>query len=683
MTPTPRALAPSVGIHSDSHALLPPLRPVKDGRSPSATSVASRGQSFSAGPPPGSFTPDLKSTAIRTDATRPGLDTYSSFQDETAKITSEQRQASYRDRIEKETKIKIGSENLLEALNSKNVKQTRDQRLRVESELNASNRKIAQLKLDLEAEIQRSKEQAMSPSGRLSQLFRSAPVRSPSHLTLPSEDGLTVLDTESESPTYVLAEILQALEVDDMAADYYVGHANELVELFKRHPTLKYDLAWSIFGIRLQMMLLSDSRELVAAGYRVMRYAITDRKSLQTIRALHTDYLVVLSLVKESKASVEREQALKFVRAFLDVKDGVQEIAPTVLRMITAVAEHGDDRLRSLCTLTIAEVLIRDPPLLVSAGGIGTLTDALGDGTYYAPETLVTAFLHLMDVPDRRCLLRSGHELGVPFASFAEPPTSHAHEEKLKANAKVIAALFKSWSGLMTLSLHNWLAIRSVVSSLYISVPMVRNILLELLFDILRIKPPSWSSSFLAGRRLTTYGRVTSVKNDNPPNPTSAKGDDDSGKMSLVEHFMAIVLAVFLKAGLLTALMHAEQDAPNLSVKRKTTLLVGEVLRMANHLLPQQWSAELQVLPHLFNSASSFGQEDRFEALATIYQVDSVNRTLYRLGSSSTHLTKPGSAGDLGAGYASNSESAKVQFSSQIDEVQFRSLLMECQVLNT
>jgi hypothetical protein len=65
-----------------------------------------------------------------------------------------------------------------------------------------------------------------------------------------------------------------------------------LVELFKRHQTLKYDLVWSVFGLRMQVMLLSDSREVVASGYRMIRYAISDIASLKKIRALNTDYLV-------------------------------------------------------------------------------------------------------------------------------------------------------------------------------------------------------------------------------------------------------------------------------------------------------------------------------------------------------------------------------------------------------
>ncbi|TKA66321.1 hypothetical protein B0A55_08345, partial [Friedmanniomyces simplex] len=345
MTATPRPKPPFTGTHSND-GLLPPSKSGKDGRSLSAASfnTAKPAQFYARSMNiPGSFAPDLKSFASRLDLSR--TESYGAVDDlHDSATSSEQRQADYRDRIEKEMKIKVGTENLLEALNAKNAKQARDQRKVVELELNTSNRKIAQLQLDLEAEIQRNKreqqQQPASPKGRLSQLFRSAPLRSPSHLgeqhAGEDDEESGGHDMEVESPTYILAEILQALEAEGMPSDYYVGQANDLVELFKRHQTLKYDLAWSIFGLRMQMVMLSDSREVVAAGYRVMRYAITDRKSLQTIRALQTDYLVILSLVKESKARVEREQALKFIRAFLDVKGGELEIHPAVARIVVA-----------------------------------------------------------------------------------------------------------------------------------------------------------------------------------------------------------------------------------------------------------------------------------------------------------------------------------------------------------
>lgn len=219
----------------------------------------------------------------------------------------------------------------------------------------------------------------------------------------------------------VLTETLQQLETDGMQPDYYIERANALVELLKRNPTLKYDLAWSVFSLRVQLMLLSESSDVVAAGYRLTRHAIADKKSLQTIRTLHTDELVILSLVKKEKAVLEREQAVKFVRAFLDVKDGVREISRAVVRSLVAVAETYDDRLKDICLLTLAEILAKHPELLVAADGMSTLTDALADGTFPAPEGLVASFLHILDHPQQRRYLHTGHEFEAMFAPFTDP----------------------------------------------------------------------------------------------------------------------------------------------------------------------------------------------------------------------------------------------------------------------
>jgi rapamycin-insensitive companion of mTOR len=675
---------------TDQGSLLAPSR-TRDGRALSSAttapaSVVSRGGQSSyatANPGPGSFNSQLTPTISGDGArSRPSFDLHAITVGDYDSTTTEQRQAELQDQIEKETKIKIGSENLLEALTAKNAK--KDQRLQVEEQLNISNRKLAQLKSGLAAEIQRAKDvksPPADPQSRLSYLFRRNLSRSPSrHVAKTEEED----EEETESPTFVLAEILQALEVQGMQPEYYVERANSLVLLFKRNPTLKYDLAWSIFGLRMQTMLLSDSREVVAAAYRVMRCAFTDRKSLRIIRGLHTDYLVILSLVKEGKASVEREQAMKFVRAFLDVKDGVEEIARAVVRIIVAVAEHADDRLRNIATLTLAEILVRKPSLLVDAGGMGVLADALGEGSYHAAESVGASFIYLLDTPRRRRLLRSGRELEAPFAMFTDANATHGHlhEEKLKANAKVIASLLRSWPGLLTLCMNDFLPLRSLLLSMQIPTPHVRNVILELLFDLLRIKPPSWSSSFLAGRRLTTYGRVTNLKNQQIKDTASPVSEENTNKWSLLDHYVSVVLAAFLHAGLVPALLLAEEDSLTPALKRKTILLLGEVLKMANELLPPSWSAQLQVLPQLLHSAAKFQSEDRFVAIGTIYQVDSVNRTLYRSGPTSLYTSK-GTTNTDSATLARQSDPSKAQAAMQVDETAFRNLMVETQVLNT
>jgi len=697
MTPTLRANGPFGGNSTfESSSFIPNHhKKPEDARSlsnPGSFSVRSGPYASTVVPATVFSTSDLRSTISRLDNSRTDLGVYGPVDDNVEELNAEQKQAYYKDRIEKELKIKVGSENLLEALNAKNQKQNKEQRRFVEDELNATNQRIARLKSDMDVASKRNSgttssnaqtNYSMSGGGMFGSRVAQSPTW-PGGQSEPSNTGQTTDGGETENPTFVLAELLQALESETMSADYYVNHANDLVSLLKRHPMLKYDLAWSIFGLRMQSLLLSNVREVIASAYRVIRHAITGRDSLQTIRSLNTDYLVMISLVKDARATIEREQALKFVRAFLDVKDGVHEIAPGIVRVIVAIAQYADDRLRPMCLMTLAEILIRCPEMVVSTSGIGVLCDAMGNGIYHAPDTLTACFLHLIDLPARRNFLRSGFELSVPFASFIEPFDEQSSDEKLRASSRVIASLFQSWAGLTALTMHDFLCVRSLVSSLYVTNIPIRTVILDLIFEILRIRPASWSSTFLAGRRLTTYGRVANLKSDyRSPGEKITEGSEQ--RVSLVDHFTAVVLAVLLKCGLMAGLSSAEKDAPNQALKRRTTLLIGEVLSLANQLLPSSWSAELQTLPDLFNSATKFDSEDRFLAVATVYQVDSVNRTLYRSlrTDGSPALSKSVSVTGLTQATAKQAEQSRTTLPAAMEETQFRALMLDSQVLAT
>jgi hypothetical protein len=74
---------------------------------------------------------------------------------------------------------------------------------------------------------------------------------------------------------------------------------------------------------------------------------------------------------------------------------------------------------------------------------------------------------------------------------------------------------------------------------------------MELLFDALRIKPPSWSSSFLAGRRLTTYGRVANLRSESDTKHLRGFfGGGGDNKFDLTAHFSTLILAALVDAGL-------------------------------------------------------------------------------------------------------------------------------------
>jgi len=261
--------------------------------STSALSFAPRGSSLNPSPMPmpGSFSSDLRSQMNLSRAgSRADMFALEKLDEDDTSV-QEATLSHLREALSREMKIKEGSENMLEALNSKKAKQTKEQRQRVEAELNSSNQRIKDLRQKI-TDAQRTRPTPTTPTRARTEglLQNTNGVRSPPSA---SRSGAgSDLEEATESPTFALAEILQALEVAGMTPDYYVSRANNLVDLFKRHPTLKYDLVWSVFGLRMQVMLLSDSREVVASGYRMIRYAISDISSLRNIRTLNTDYLV-------------------------------------------------------------------------------------------------------------------------------------------------------------------------------------------------------------------------------------------------------------------------------------------------------------------------------------------------------------------------------------------------------
>ncbi|KAL9596570.1 MAG: hypothetical protein Q9219_005697 [cf. Caloplaca sp. 3 TL-2023] len=645
------------------------FRDGREGRSLSnaAVTFGPRGSSLAQGPPPGSFSSDLKtisSSRAGTPRTEQGP-FFADYRPNDSETTSEQRQTELRDRINKEIKIKVGSENLLEALISKNAKQTKEQRLRVEAELGSSNRKIVELRSQLEEEVERSKRPKTPPRERLSGIFQSSPLKFPRYNDedVPEE---AFGDPESESPTYVLSEILQTLENEGMQPDYYVERANRLVYLFKKYPSL------------------NQSRDVVAAGYRVTRHAITDRGSLQTIRRLNSDELVMLSLVKDSKANIEREQALKFVRAFLDVKGGIHELTNPILRTIVSVAEHHEDRLRNMSILTLLEILVRKPAMVIASGGMASLTEALLEGTYQGSESLALAILYLFDKPSNRLYLKSCHELDAAFTIFTDPIAVHSSEEKLKSSARLITALLNSWSGLFSVANDGFAAVRGLFQSLSYPSLLARDIVLDIIFAVLRIRAPSWSSSFLAGRRLTTYGRVANLTIEFSAANTPKKTDDENESwVSLTENYTAILLAVFLQSGLQEALSSIVQEESESALRRKAALLQGEVLDMTNRLLPFAFSARFQVVPKIVEPLGSETLETSLGQVSMVYQVDSVSRTLHRsqadpkMPFDSTKRLKQQSIAT-----SQSTDPAKPKPDFEMDEIRFRAAVFETQVLN-
>ncbi|KAK9451377.1 Rapamycin-insensitive companion of mTOR, N-term-domain-containing protein [Limtongia smithiae] len=471
------------------------------------------------------------------------------------------------------------------------------------------------------------------------------------------------------SPTWVLGDILQSLEEPDKSTTYLVSKTNELVALLQRYPDLKSELVLPVFGRRVQKLLSHSATEVMATGYRTARYAITDLASLKAIINLKTDAFVIRSLAKEQSFNLEREQAIKFIRGYMEVPEGVGELSLGVLCALVAVAEEPADKLNEIALETLAELLLFDPSKVSAAGGIKVLTQALAKGSYELSDSIMMAFLFLLDMPSTRQYIWAGIDLEAIMTPFAElQDLEHIDEAKIKGTARVLSITLKSWCGLFYMCMFDLAMIRSVVQSMRLRLPGVREIIMDFLFEIFSITKPEWSTPYLAGRRLTSY--VNSAE-------TTRLGSK-AASTSLRDQYVSLLLAVFIEAELLQHLLIIIQDNLDDKNTRKATLLLGEIITLSADLMPQRYAVKTQVLGPLFASASRFGSLDRFAASSTINQIDRITRNLYHALPDLALQVRGEARRETRA-----SELKKMRLGLHLDDTYFRNMLLDTNVLST
>ena len=119
-------------------------------------------------------------------------------------------------------------------------------------------------------------------------------------------------------------------------------------------------------------------------------------------------------------------------------------------------------------------------------------------------------------------------------------------------------------------------------------------------------------------------------------------------------------------------------------LRRKATLLLSEVLKLADRCLPSNVSANVQALPGLLEESAREGDQEGSIPCGMIYQIDSVNRTLQRSSLASMAQQAAATSRQVDPKSTSRpSEPVKSKLSIDIDDLQFRSLLLETQVLTT
>ncbi|RUS19260.1 hypothetical protein BC937DRAFT_87759 [Endogone sp. FLAS-F59071] len=542
-------------------------------------------------------------------------------------------------------------------------------------------------------------------------------------------------DEDTRSISKRLEDIVAHLQNREEPIPTRFEHLAAMTRIFKNaaniaehHPVgeligwcvcVKDELPWR--GGSLRLCLADTAKEIRVAGFRALRHLIQSEDDVRVIMRMHLEIFIVRALTRDQHHEAEREQALKLVRAFIEV-GAVGYVTQGIMRAVVAIAEQSDDKLRNMCLETIAEITIFDVDLVVRGGGLRVLMQALLDGPRQMVEVLVSALIYVLDSPETRGYLRPGVELEVVVSAFTDAYSrGEKYEERLRNSAKVITLLLKSWTGILYLCANEMRAIQSVVEALRLPYDDTRKILLDMMFDIFRVRIPKEYNKFLTGRRHSVHlgPPATEDGTSSPDGSHAAGGRGYHDRLSLLDHHLTMVLIIFIDAGVLMTVdfvldtwrislwprvirivtdhyptwyghiyffsSQALVDmikTDNMYISRKATLLIGEILQLSTRLLPMSIGTQVQSLPKLFALASSFTDEHvRHNATAALSHIDNLYRTRGRFLSQTSGDSKDDR--DDAKRNQGKVEQVKIRMGIQIDDVHFRTLLQDTQILNT
>ncbi|XP_036953309.1 rapamycin-insensitive companion of mTOR-like isoform X1 [Acanthopagrus latus] len=417
-----------------------------------------------------------------------------------------------------------------------------------------------------------------------------------------------------------------------------LGHLNNFIKLLcsVSHREENFGFTYEEIIICLRLALLNEAKEVRAAGLRSLRYLIRDTVVLQKVLRLQVDYLVARCIDIQQSNEGERTQALRLVRKIITVN---AMLFPTsIANSLIAVGTDGlqeRDRMVRAAIAIVCELALKNPEVVAKRGGLSTILKSVIDCQLSRiNEALITTVLHLLNHPRTRQYVRVDVELEqilAPFTDFhyrhnadtAEGQLKEDRESRFLSSRMAIVAAFRSWSGIINLCKAGNSGIQSLIGLLCIPNMEVRKGLLEVLYEIFRLPVPIVTQDFTEALlsvdparfqdswRLSD-GFVAAEAKVILPHRARSRPD-------LMDNYLAFVLSAFITSGLLEGLVEVVTSSDD-QLAVRATILLGELLHMANTILPHSHSHHLHCLPTLINMAASFdiAQEKRLRASAAV-----------------------------------------------------------------
>lgn len=397
------------------------------------------------------------------------------------------------------------------------------------------------------------------------------------------EECLSNLENELLEPVQQLETLNKLIGICRLVGD---------IRIFTHIKTLLDSLRYTV---------VSKTKEVRANTFRLLRYLVYDKNIICTMLAFNYDMYINRSLIRDNKFEIERTQALKLVRKFIDTPKGVKLIPQSIVYILISVIEQLDDKLRPLCMETLNELAIRNVKLVASCGGIKIIFSAMTEGPMYLTEMNMLTVIYLLDTEKTRNYIKPEVDLEIIISAFIDVYSKNNYsEEQLKLSSKAILALFKSWTGMTYLCFQDKRAINIIVETLRISRSEARKTLLQMIFDLFQLKVPKWFNELIKSKKKIDINSLIAKKKEEKVN--------EEKKLHFINHYHSILLLVFKESGLFEALLEVAKDEQP-AIAYKAIILIDELLMLCNKLLPVRHTIQLCSLPTLFKNATNFEDE--------------------------------------------------------------------------
>lgn len=353
------------------------------------------------------------------------------------------------------------------------------------------------------------------------------------------------------------------------------------------------------------------------------------------------------------------------------------------------------ENFKKICLETICEIALLKPELIFHSGGFKIILNTL----VHAPSELsincLCVILTILDSPDSRKFLRNGIDLNSLIAiyshfedqskdSFGNPvnapnnnkSSKSKKDKKSKRESKstskrlinkslrvsfLITVILKNWNGLICFSHDNFQLLNDFLSNLKTKNSKLRNIIMDIVFDILRIKVLPGVANSSIGESIKKLNSVLQNENYSFSYDTI---NEQNFEYNIVNHYVGLLIQILINQGqLLVRLIEIIEDNFDEENTNKATLLFGYVVERANKLIPSQL-IEKQLLLNKNNSLLSIGSISKIEYI--IRNKITPNKSISKLKQSELkhYINK-----------------INLEYKINIDDLEFKSLVNNTRVL--